>query len=177
MIRILREERGAEKQQVNNAAHKRAEVSAKPRPFSGSHLASPAERMGLLQKVQGPRPSLTQMILPQFKQLGAASRRAWRWAMHVQRRRAFSSAEGAREGFVCTSNSRIADSRSFRAVDWPCIGVPPEIVTLVFPLAGDAERDDGLESDISRPAAEGGSFGDAVLEETFELVVDLTLGS
>jgi hypothetical protein len=37
-----------------------------------------ALRRGELQKVQGPKPSLTQMIFPQFKQFGAASRIAWR---------------------------------------------------------------------------------------------------
>ena len=43
MIRILREERGKEKQEVNNAAHKRAEVAKAPRPFSGSsQLNTPA---------------------------------------------------------------------------------------------------------------------------------------
>jgi hypothetical protein len=43
MIRILREERGREKQEANNAAHRRAEVSKAPRPFSGSsHLNTPA---------------------------------------------------------------------------------------------------------------------------------------
>lgn len=41
MVRILREERGKERQEVINAAHKRAEVSRSPRPFSGSHLATP----------------------------------------------------------------------------------------------------------------------------------------
>lgn len=41
MVRILREERGKERQEANNAAHKRAEVSKTPRPFSGSHLATP----------------------------------------------------------------------------------------------------------------------------------------
>jgi len=41
MVRILREERGKERQEANNAAHKRAEVSKLPRPFSGSHLATP----------------------------------------------------------------------------------------------------------------------------------------
>jgi hypothetical protein len=41
MIRILREERGKERMEVNNAAHKRAEVSKSPRPFSGSHLGTP----------------------------------------------------------------------------------------------------------------------------------------
>jgi hypothetical protein len=41
MIRILREERGKEKQEANNAAHKRAEVAMKPRPFSGSQYPTP----------------------------------------------------------------------------------------------------------------------------------------
>jgi hypothetical protein len=42
MMRILREERGKEKTAVNNAAHKRADISKAPRPFSGSHQPSPA---------------------------------------------------------------------------------------------------------------------------------------
>lgn len=43
MLRILRDERGKEKQEVNNAANRRAEVSKAPRPFSGgSHLHTPA---------------------------------------------------------------------------------------------------------------------------------------
>jgi hypothetical protein len=43
MVRILREERGREKQEANNAAHRRSEVSKTPRPFSGSsHLTTPA---------------------------------------------------------------------------------------------------------------------------------------
>jgi hypothetical protein len=43
MIRILREERGREKQEANNVAHRKAEVSKAPRPFSGSsHLNTPA---------------------------------------------------------------------------------------------------------------------------------------
>jgi hypothetical protein len=43
MIRILREERGKEKQEANNAAHRKAEVSKMPRPFSGgSSLNTPA---------------------------------------------------------------------------------------------------------------------------------------
>jgi len=41
MIQILRNERGKERQEAINAAHKRAEVSKSPRPFSGSHLATP----------------------------------------------------------------------------------------------------------------------------------------
>ena len=41
MVRILREERGKERMEANNAANKRAEVSTVPRPFSGSHLGTP----------------------------------------------------------------------------------------------------------------------------------------
>ena len=41
MVRILREERGKERMEANNAANKRAEVSKAPRPFSGSHLGTP----------------------------------------------------------------------------------------------------------------------------------------
>jgi len=41
MIRILREERGKEKQDANNASHRRAEIAKTPRPFSGSHLNTP----------------------------------------------------------------------------------------------------------------------------------------
>jgi hypothetical protein len=42
MIRVLREESGKEKQAANNAAHKRAEVSKTPRPFSDHKHLSPA---------------------------------------------------------------------------------------------------------------------------------------
>jgi len=122
-----------------------------------------------LQKVQGPNPSFTQIILPQARQLGLASSSGWRWAIHGHFRRAFCSGVRAKDGFVCISSSRIADSRSVRAVDWPCMGVPPVMVTLVFDLDGDDEREDGLESDIRRPAAEGGSLGVDVLDGTFEL--------
>jgi len=58
--------------------------------------------------VQGPRPSFTHMILPQFRQLGAAARRGWRVARQIQRR-----AEGSavvRDGLVCNSRVRIAES-------------------------------------------------------------------
>jgi len=58
--------------------------------------------------VQGPRPSFTQMILPQDRQLGAAARRGCRVARQVQRREAGETAE--REGFVCSSRVRIAES-------------------------------------------------------------------
>ena len=35
-------------------------------------------------------------------------------------------------GFVCISRVLMADSRSLRAVDAPCIGVPPATLTLAF---------------------------------------------
>jgi hypothetical protein len=41
MIRFLKDERGKEKMAANNSAHKRAEVSKMPRPFSGSHNTTP----------------------------------------------------------------------------------------------------------------------------------------
>jgi hypothetical protein len=42
MMRILREERGKERMQSQNATHRRAEVSKAPRPFAASHQSSPA---------------------------------------------------------------------------------------------------------------------------------------
>lgn len=73
----------------------------------------------------------------------------------------------------------MADSRSDNAVDWPCIGVPPAMETLVLGFAaGDAEREFGLDvSEISRPAADGGSFGVVALEGTFELPPEACNGS
>ncbi|QDS70573.1 hypothetical protein FKW77_010524 [Venturia effusa] len=41
MIRILREERGKEKQSTHNNQQRKAEVSKTPRPFASSHLATP----------------------------------------------------------------------------------------------------------------------------------------
>lgn len=54
---------------------------------------------GVEQNVQGPRPSFTQMILPQDRQLGAAARRGWRVAKQSQRR-AEGEVEFVREGLV-----------------------------------------------------------------------------
>lgn len=68
---------------------------------------SEEERRGCPQNVQGPMPSFTQIILPQFKQLAAAARRGWRVARQVQRRDE-GSAES--EGFVCISRVRMAES-------------------------------------------------------------------
>lgn len=65
------------------------------------------ERRGCEQKVHGPMPSFTQIILPQLRQLGAAARRGCRVARQSQRR-----AEGSedREGLVWSSSARIAES-------------------------------------------------------------------
>ncbi|PNS14800.1 hypothetical protein CAC42_2029 [Sphaceloma murrayae] len=40
ILRILKDERGKERQSANNAAHKRAEVATKPKPFSGRDFLS-----------------------------------------------------------------------------------------------------------------------------------------
>ena len=133
---------------------------------------SSALSRGLPQKVHGPRPCLTQMILPQFMQLGAMSRSGCRVAIQLHLRFSSSAAELAEEdnvGFVWTSKLRMAESRSDSVEDAPCMAVPPEILILVFG-AGDGFLDDcaeaaflGLsESDMSGPAAEGGAF--AVIE-------------
>lgn len=42
MVRVLKDERGKERQAVNNASHKRAEVSQKPRAFTGRDFLSSA---------------------------------------------------------------------------------------------------------------------------------------
>ena len=65
------------------------------------------ERRGCPQNVQGPMPSFTQIILPQLRQLGAAARRGWRVARHVQRR---DEGLAVREGLVWSSRARIAES-------------------------------------------------------------------
>lgn len=74
-------------------------------------------------------------------------------------------------GFVCSSRERIAESRAVRAVDAPCMGVPPVMLTLVFG-AGEEVRDAGallevgFRSDIRWPAADGGvrDTGGCVME-------------
>ncbi|TKX24169.1 hypothetical protein C1H76_3580 [Elsinoe australis] len=40
ILRVLKDERGKERQTANNATHKRAEVAAKPKPFSGRDFLS-----------------------------------------------------------------------------------------------------------------------------------------
>ena len=65
-------------------------------------------KSGVPQNVQGPVPSFTHMIFPQFRQLGAAARRGWRVARQVQRRAVGEEVE--REGLVWSSRVRIAES-------------------------------------------------------------------
>ena len=43
MIRTLREQRGYEKTSLNNASHRRADVSQSPRPFATPHMSSTLE--------------------------------------------------------------------------------------------------------------------------------------
>lgn len=63
----------------------------------------------------------------------------------------------------------MAESRSVRALDWPCMGVPPVIVIFFAFGFGDVALDDGfeVESEMRRPEAEGGSLGVDVRTGTF----------
>lgn len=70
---------------------------------------SAGDRSGEEQNVHGPIPSFTQMIFPQFKQLGAAARSGCRVARQGQRR-AEAGVEAERAGSVCISRARIAES-------------------------------------------------------------------
>ena len=79
-----------------------------------------------------------------------------------------------RVGFVWASRVRMAESRSERVDDAPCIGVPPERAIFVFG-AGEPVREFGweLRRDVWRmlgrserrgPAAEGGGLGEGLRE-------------
>ena len=82
-------------------------------------------------------------------------------AMQLQRRLELSCEE--RLGFVWISRARMAESKSLIIEDAPCMEVPPDILILALAFtAGDAVLDafrEGIASDISRPAADGGGFG------------------
>lgn len=74
-------------------------------------------------------------------------------------------------GFVLSSSDRMAKSRAESAVEAPCIGVPPTILTFVFNAlfgAGDEVREPGWDllfmSEMREPAAEGGARGVLVPE-------------
>ena len=74
-------------------------------------VISAEESKGVLQNVQGPIPSLTQMIFPHERQLGAAARRGWRVALQGQARAVVDWEEGfVREGLVWSSRVRMAES-------------------------------------------------------------------
>ena len=125
------------------------------------------ERRGVLQNVQGPRPSFTQMILPQFRQLGAAARSGCLVALQEQARaEADWEEDKLSEGLVWSSRVRIAESRSCRVVEAPCMDAPPAILIVVLG-AGEEVREDVREpvrtfgrSDIRGPEAEGGGLSD-----------------
>jgi hypothetical protein len=94
-------------------------------------------------------------------QFGAAAKRGWRVAWQLQRRAAKLSLF---VGLVWSSRERIAESKAVRAVEAPCMGVPPVMAILVFGAGEEvrvtgALRDVGFGSEIRRPAAEGGGFG------------------
>lgn len=79
---------------------------------------SRADNSGVPQNVHGPKPSLTQITLPQFRQFGAAARRGWRVAMQLHFREA---EEGSKEVLVLISSVRIAESRAESVVEEPCM--------------------------------------------------------
>ena len=117
--------------------------------------------------MQGPKPSLTHITLPQLRQLGAAARRGCRAPMQLHFRLELSW----RVLLVLISRVRIAASSSFKIIEAPCMDVPPVIFILVclvgFDGAGEAVRElvreEGLllllKSEIKGPAAEGGALG------------------
>lgn len=81
--------------------------------------------------------------------------------MQLQRRLEL-SCEEERLGFVWISRARMAESKSLIIEDAPCMEVPPDILILALAFrAGDAVLDafrEGIASDISGPAADGGGF-------------------
>ena len=140
---------------------------------------SSEDKSGVEQNVQGPMPSFMQIIFPQLRQFGAAASRGWRVAWQSQRRLAVSAAVvDESERFVCISRARMAESRSLRVVEAPCIGVPPERAILVLG-AGEEVREFVVRtfgrSERRVPAADGGGLGDAVREVGLD--PELTLGN
>lgn len=86
---------------------------------------SSEEIRGVPQKVQGPRPSLMQTILPHERQFGAAVKTSCFSPIQEHLRRS-----GCRVGLVDISRARRADSRSSRSLETPRMEVPP--VTWIF---------------------------------------------
>lgn len=150
-------------------------------------VISDEESRGLSQNVQGPKPSLTQIIFPQDMQFGAIFNKGWRVAMQLHLRFAMSAGDcdwDAKVGFVCSSKDRMAESRSFRVFAAPCMLVPPVMDTLVFAGAGEDVRDDleldaGGESisEINGPEAEGGARVEEVELEPPEVIFGSCIAS
>lgn len=90
---------------------------------------SSAEMRGVLQNVQGPRPSLMQMTFPHERQFGAAAKTSCFKPMQLHFRRSVCMV-----GFVLTSRARRADSRSLSSLLTPRMEVPP--VTTTFCCCG-----------------------------------------
>lgn len=92
-------------------------------------------------------------------------------AWQLQRRLAVSAAVVLeRVGLDWISRVRMAESRSLRAVEAPCMGIPPDKLTLALG-AGEEVRDDVLtlgRSEIREPAADGGSLGDGFREDAMD---------
>lgn len=111
--------------------------------------------------MHGPKPSLTQITLPQLRQFGAAARRGCRAATQLQRREAIPEEElEVWVGLVVISSCRMASSRSERAVEAPCMGVPPAmeifVVVVFLPLIGPGVevRETGLDLGLGLPRSE-----------------------
>ena len=92
-------------------------------------------------------------------------------AWQLQRRLAVSAGVvEERAGLVWISRARIAESRSLRAVEAPCIGIPPDRLILVLG-AGEGVRDEVLTlgtSEIREPAADGGGLGDGFRDDEMD---------
>ena len=101
-------------------------------------------------------------------------------AWQLQRRLAVSEAvDEEREGFVWISRVRIAESRSLRVVEAPCMDVPPERLILVFG-AGEEVREEvrtSGRSEMRLPAAEGGGLGDALRDVVVDEEADCGSGN
>ena len=137
--------RGAVERSARRCEALLADIFSAPRSERRDRIIdckSKEEMRGAEQNVQGPRPSFTQIILPQLRQLGAARSNGWRVARQLQRRADGSDWE--RAGLVCTSRVRIAESKSARVVEAPCMDEPPEMEMVVLG-AGDEFLEGCLE--------------------------------
>lgn len=122
------------------------------------------------QNVHGPSPSRTQMILPQERQLGAASSSSWRCAWQLHLRDAV-----VRVGFVLSSSARSTESIVEISAVTPRIGVPPVVVILVaFALAARVLM--LIRSEVSVPLVAAGLEAAAFGAVEFDVDVDSGAG-